>query len=295
MPRVLVVNTLDASVVFFDATTRKKLKTVKVGQSPQGIALARNGKFGYVANAGAGTVSVLDVIRMTETTTLSPDGIDDPGDIAVLPDGRSLFVTSADGQGAAVIGGQSGVVRNRIELQTDGSNGLAVSPAGDRVWMCDGRGGAVVGVDPRNGTTIRVPVEGRPAAVALARDGKTLLVSCSEPARLVRVDSSTGRELGSATVGINPVAVAGHPYADQAFVLSKGGGSVFVVDLATMEAARPISVGLGPSAFAVARAGKVLYVANSDSDSLSVVDVAKGNVSDTWETGHHPGAVAFLS
>lgn len=296
MPRVLVANSMDGSVTFFDATTRKKLKTVKVGASPQGIAPARNGKFGYVSNAADNSISTVDVIRMSETAQITPDGVVDPRGIAVLPDGRSLFVTSGTKAEAYVVDATTGALRRTIELGGPVSDSFAISGSGDRVWLADPVGNRVLAVDPRSGERVAEhAVDGNPGSVALRRDQRNLLVALRGPAQLATLDAQTGKVQATAEVGLNPVVVAQHPYAEEAFVLSRGGGSMFVVALGDMSVQAPLPVGLAPSAFAVARAGKVLYVANSESDTLSVIDVTKRQIRDTWDTGHNPGAVVFLS
>jgi len=279
----------------FDATTRKKLKSVKVGASPQALALARNGKYGYVANAGDGTVSVLDVIRMAETARIAPPGLAEPNGLALLADGRSLFITSASRPEAFVVDAASGALRTRIDLGGNVSGAFAVNGGGDRVFLADMKGQRVIAVDLRAGKVVTtMPMAGGPSGVALARDDRTLLVTVVEPAALVVVPPN-GAPPARVEVGRNPVAVAGHPYDDTAFVLSKGGGSLYAVDLVTRSAGKPVPVGLGPTGFAIARAGKTLYVTNAEADTVSVVDMGKRAVADTWEAGHRPGAIVFVS
>ncbi len=295
MPRVLVANVMDGSVTFFDATTRKRLSTVKVGASPQGIAPARNGKYAYVTSATEGTISTIDIIRMSEVDRRPLDGVKDPHGITVLPDGRSLFVTCVGGQSCHIVDAQTGALRRSVDLGAKVTEGFAVTPAGDRVWLADPAGGRILGVDPRSGTrTEELAMAGGPTSVALRRDGRKLLVTLRETNAVAILDPGRGKVEGTVTVGRNPVAVAAHPYSEHAFVLSRGGGSVFLVDLERLAADAPIPVGLSPSDFAVARAGKTLYVSNSESDTVSVVEVPKRAVRDTWDTGHHPGAVRFL-
>lgn len=296
MPRVLVADLLDGDVLFFDATTRKRLGRVPVGASPQGLTVAKNGKFGYVTSASEGTVSVLDVIRMKETARADLDGFDDPGAIAVLPDGRSLFIVDTRGTEAAVVDASSGKVRHRIATGGNVTGAFAVNEPGDRVWLADPEHARVIALDPRAGRRVAErSVEGRPCAVALGRDGRTLLVTRRTPAALV-VDppEGSGAPAREIPTGANPVQVAAHPYRDQAFVLSRGDGSVLLADLRTGETSKPMAVGLGPNAFTVARAGKTLYVTNGESDNVSVVDVASGEVKETWDTGHNPGPVVYI-
>lgn len=295
MPRVAVVNTLDASVTFFDATTRKKVGSIKTGASPQGIAVAKNGKFGYVTSAIEGSVSVIDVVRMRETGRLTPAGVEEPAGICVLADGRSLFMTGASDGVAWIVDATSGKVRSTVDLGVPVTSQCTLAASGDRVWLASPSADRLIGVDARTGhVAAEMDLVGGPAALDLARDQRRLLVGLRKPARLALVDPADGKVAFEVPVGENPVDVAAHPYADQAFVLSRVHGHVAVVDLASGSVSAPIPVGLAPQAMAVARAGKTLYVANSESDSVSVVEVLERRVRDVWATGHHPGAVIYI-
>ncbi|MBW3583093.1 MAG: PQQ-binding-like beta-propeller repeat protein [Euryarchaeota archaeon] len=294
MPRVLVANTLDGSVTFFDATTRKRLETVKVGGSPQGIGIAKNGKFGYVTSATEGSVSVIDLVRMKETARLAPEGLEEPAGVCVLSDGRTLFVVGAEGT-AYVVDAGSGAVRRTVDLGGRVAQAAAMSPVGDRIWFAAPERDLVLRVDARLGKVLdEVALEGHPGAVALARDNRRLVVGLRKPARCVLFDPESARTESGAKVGEGPVDVATHPYRDQAFVLARAAGSLFVVDLATGAASPPVPVGLEPVSMALARAGKTAYVANSGSDSISVVEVPEERVRHTWDAGHNPGAIRFI-
>ena len=57
------------------------------------------------------------------------------------------------------------------------------------------------------------------------------------------------------------------------------------VDLGTFEVLDEVEVGKNPEAMVLSPAGDRLYVANSDSDTVSVVDLASRTVVDTLRVG----------
>jgi YVTN family beta-propeller protein len=75
-----------------DTESKRVVATIPVGDGPQDVTWAPDGRFAYVADVDADTVSVIDVATMTVTATV-PTG-DAPTSVAVLPNGREAYVTN---------------------------------------------------------------------------------------------------------------------------------------------------------------------------------------------------------
>lgn len=293
MPRVLVANALDASVGFYDATTRKPLKSLKVGKSPHGITVGRNRKFGFVTNTGDNSLSVVDVIRMSETARLEPKGLLEPAGVHALADGRRLLVTSKTKAQVHVVDTKHEGSVDTIPLAGTACDDIVSLQGGERLMLAVPSENSVVAVDPRAKTGVdEMTLPGRPAGICCARDQRNLLVTISDPPRLLMLDPSTGNVLNQIDLAPGPSMVKTHPYRNGAFVLTAGG--VQPVDLEAGSADPPIPAGAKPNAFDVARAGKVLYVVSSEGNTVAVVEAEKRNIRDTWETGHHPTAVVYI-
>ncbi len=294
MPRVLVVNTLDASLGFYDATTRKPLKRVKVGKAPHGVAVGRNRKFGFVTNTGDNSVSVIDVIRMTETARVTPEGLETPFALTALADGRRLLTTSKTMPEAFLVDTQR--LGKAVKIELPGQPGASIAPlaGGERLWLAIPEKNQLVAIDPRKSEIVaRLERLGRPVAVAAARDHRNLLVATADPPRLYCLDTASGNVLAEVETMPGPTDVKAHPYQNAAFVLTLNG--VQPIDLDAQKAALPIPTGGKPSAFDIARAGKVLYVASGEANQVSVLEVEKRHTRDTWETGHQPSALVFVA
>ena len=75
-----------------DTDTERVVATVRVGDGPQDVSWAPDGRFAYVANVDDDTVSVVDAATMTVTATVVTG--DAPTSVAVLPDGRAAYVSN---------------------------------------------------------------------------------------------------------------------------------------------------------------------------------------------------------
>jgi YVTN family beta-propeller protein len=169
------------------------------------------------------------------------------------------------------------------------------------------------------GTVINLPTNGpggaaEPSGMALSSDGTKLYVALNGYNTLGVIDTSTNQLTEQIPVGNAPrqVVIDG----DTAYVSNEGGrpakpgqftnlsdgtpiisskvtggavtGTVSVVDLTTGKEEREIPVGLQPTA--LYQDGNALFVANSNDDSLSVIDENSNSVTQTMRTNPLPGA-----
>lgn|GEM_PF-2274220 len=85
------------------------LKSIPVGTQPYGIAVSPDSARLYVTNAGAGTLSIVDIATDTVVATV-PVGTQ-PRGVAAHPDGRRVYVANAGSNTVSVVdAGAAGVV-----------------------------------------------------------------------------------------------------------------------------------------------------------------------------------------
>ncbi len=216
--------------------------------------------------------------------------------------------------------------------------GLVFSPDGTRLFMSNVHGSVKVfsvrdaQVSPSH--TIPLPPADAPkrkqeipAGLAVSADGAKLYVCGNLSNRLLEIDAAAGTVLRSFDVGVAPFDVV--LVGGKAFVSNWGGrrpgpgdltgpagkgtlvrvdpvrhvaseGSVSIVDLGG-GTVREILTGLHASALAASRDGRHVACANAAADTLSVIDVVKGEVVETVWTkrtpaelhGAAPTALAF--
>jgi len=167
---------------------------------------------------------------------------------------------------------------------------------------------------------------GRNIAGALATNGKVAVLPLIATNELAVVDVSSGESKGRIKTGIAPFgAVLSHDGtvayvsnwagrwpkdgdltaalglsvdADRAIVDSRGlaaSGTVTRIDLTKMQATHTIAVGLHPTAVAWDEKQARLYVANSNSDSISVIDTRTNAVSRTIDVQPFPQRVRGIA
>jgi YVTN family beta-propeller protein len=155
-----------------------------------------------------------------------------------------------------------------------------------------------------------------PSGMALSPDGSKLYVALNGANKLGVIDTATNTVTNEILVGNAPRQVVLADHGTVAYVSNEGGrparpgqftnlsdgtpivasrvtgaattGTVSVVNLTTGRETREITVGLQPTALYLR--GSALFVANSNDDSMSVINTATNRVAQTVGTNRVPGA-----
>ncbi|HEY3414314.1 MAG TPA: alkaline phosphatase family protein [Armatimonadota bacterium] len=264
------------------------------GARPKDVAVSPNGKVVAVLTQNA-VLLYTPLGQLTSTVPLSTG----PLGLAWAPNSASLYATGDEGQvnrisiekGAwkktgtfklaevveAPVSGSPGARTNSpngtdlVPLPAPTGNpqvtGLALSPDGKRLYAALGIRNALLVVNTSTWKTIaKIPVGVAPYRIALSPNGRTLLVA-NRGGRAARSNEP------SAPSAQTQVRV--DPTTDSAL-----GGSLTFIDTHTLKATS-VDAGRQPSAAVFTRDGSKAYVANSDGDSISIVDIRLRRIAGT--------------
>ncbi len=181
-----VTTEIDKSIAIIDPKNMKIVGAIPTGASESHmLAISSDGRRGYTANVGPGTVSVLD---LAAHKTLSVIAVAKHIQrIALTPDGRWAFTSDTENPRMAVIDTAAGKVDRWITLPAAGY-GAAATPDGKWLLVAIPDAGAVAVI---NLATMKVsknvPVPEGPQEVLVRPDGKFAYVSCSKPHRVAAI------------------------------------------------------------------------------------------------------------
>src|SRR5215469_8031481 len=178
-----VTTELEQSVTVIDPHTFKIVGRIPTGQPESHmLAISPDGRYGYTANVGPGTVSVLD-IASRKTISVIPVARHVQR-ISVSPDGRWAFTSDTEKPRLAVINTKTNQVERWIDMAGTG-NGTQSTPDGKWLLVALPGANAVAVIDLatfRVARTINVPAS--PQEVLVDPDGKVAYVSCSESGKV---------------------------------------------------------------------------------------------------------------
>lgn len=167
----------DKSVAVIDPETLKIVASVPTGQPESHmLAISPDGRRGYTANVGPGTVSVLDLLAR-KTLTVIPVATHVQR-VSLSPDGRWVFTSDTTQPRLAVITAATGKLERWIALPAAGYGSASTQ---DGKWLLlalpDANAVAVIDLPSlRVAKTISVPAA--PQEVLVRPDGKVAYVSC---------------------------------------------------------------------------------------------------------------------
>jgi 6-phosphogluconolactonase (cycloisomerase 2 family) len=294
-------------------------------EEPSAIALSPDGAYLYVAGSGANAVAIFS--RDAGTGALHPagvvregvrgvQGLDQPGDLAVSPDGAHLYVASFDDDALAVFARDPergslrfvAVMRDRVGgvRGLGGAISVVVSPDGTSVYVAGREDDSLV-VFSREATSGKLRfVESErelgfgPTSLAVAPDGRHVYASGFDASALAiyERDAATGRLARSAIVRdtddpqhalTNAASVAVSPdggsvvaaaYGEDALELfARNSETGALTRLATAHAGVDAPARLRrPLGVAFSPSGSEVYAATAEPGSLVAFDVSGGTL-----------------
>ncbi|MET7659437.1 bifunctional YncE family protein/alkaline phosphatase family protein [Streptomyces sp. NPDC005463] len=266
------------------------------------------------------------------SSSLSPDGTHLAA--SVTDGGMALSIVDLKSWKVQQLVGNSASADLRISGNDVGQEGPTYSPDGSQLWLGQIDGYTRFTVNPdgsvANPTSVKIPADGPKHALVgepvFSPDGSTVYSAVNGQNRVVAIDAATGAIRQSWSVGNAPRDMA--EVGGKLYVSNEGGrpakpgdttinsyntqvpadpvtastttGTVSVIDLAKPDAAvSSINVGLHPTALYAKK--NALFVTNTATNDVSVIDTTKNKVVQTVATqpwpessvGYEPDAVTL--
>jgi DNA-binding beta-propeller fold protein YncE len=182
-----VTTELDQAITLIDPKTLKIVGSIPTGQ-PQShmLALSHDGRRGYTANVGPGTVSVLDIPARKTLAIIPISGATQR--ISISNDDRWVFTADQKEPRLAVIDTATNQVKSWVPL--DGL-GYGSAPTPDGRWL-------LIAIPDKNKVDVidlktmkaapSVAVCSDPQETLVRPDGKTAYVSCAGSSQVAEID-----------------------------------------------------------------------------------------------------------
>ena len=196
-------------VRFADGTLAHTIPTGQAGSHM--VSVTADGRMGYTANMGSGSLTELDLVAGRATRTL-PVGPRTEG-VAVVPDGREVWigsntqhtVTAIDTRTWAPVDTMSAPgLPYRIAISADGRTAVVPNPEMHLVRVFD-----VATRTERRAIPMTGGAQGaQPVGVTISPDGRRVFVALQGTNEVAMVDLETGAELARFPVGAGPDGLA---------------------------------------------------------------------------------------
>ncbi|UUZ84155.1 hypothetical protein LJK88_10690 [Paenibacillus sp. P26] len=260
---------------------------VEFGGNPMAVKVRPDGKTAAVIigrnNYGGDGINIVDLKTGSLITTNFSLKLSHMWGLAYSPDGNELYATGSSGNTGKIVvmsidADGKPALKNTINLPLASVGGninpqdIVMGPDGKTLLVVLNRDNSLGVVDLQtNQLTARIPVGNSPTSVIVS--GTTAYVS-----------NVGGRkaEPGDLTVDSSGTPIVAEPTGSSAT------GTVSVVDLASNTVKTNVTVGLQPARMAVS--GQYVFVANTGSDTVSVIDTKSDEIVQTINVEPYPNA-----
>ena len=311
--RVYVTNEGSGDISIIDPAARAVVGRVALGKRPRGIIASPDQSLLYIALSGspiagpgvdestlpaadkaADGIAVFDVASNKVLHVLR--GISDPEQVALSPDGATLYVASEDTGRVMFMDARSGAIRATLVVGGE-PEGLAASPDGKLVYATSEEDSTIAVVDAVQPQVIaHVPVGKRPRSIAFDRSGARAFVPGENDASLSVIDVASSKVANRTTIAgetVRPMGVAVSP-AGAVFVTTGRGGKLARFDAARLAPAGEAQVGERPWGVALSPDGGFAFTANGPSNDVTMVDTVTMKVVARFKVGDRPWGVAAV-
>ncbi|SFS10566.1 40-residue YVTN family beta-propeller repeat-containing protein [Granulicella pectinivorans] len=272
-------------------------------------------EYAYVANSGANTVSVLDLVYLRTDRTLQVGS--QPTALAVNPERNEVYVVNTTSGTVSVIDAAANRVAFTLPVHRQ-PTAIAVDSTGHRAYVTNSGSNSisVLDLDLRR-EIAELPTPAQPGSIALAPDGRSLVVTHASSGTVsvfhampfvpptltapVYKPFEALRGIFSGCPGASTPVIL--PDSSKAFVACSSAHHVMALNLAaapgTWSAKQNpslmsdfvltlLDVGKSPNHIALKPDGGEVFVSNLDSDSVSEIDTQSNQVGGTYMIGTRP-------
>ncbi len=316
---LLVLNKSDDTVSFIDLANNEVKATLPTGDGPHEVAVSTDGRTAVVTNYGdtekpGKTLTVVDVPGKKVVRTIDLGNYSRPHGIVWLQ-GDEVAVTVEASKALLIVGVNEGKVKHAIATDQVGTHMVAVSPKHHRAFTANIGSGSTTVIDLSLHQRITDVVTGKGAeGIAVAPDGSEVWVTNREANTVSIVDPATLKIIATLEPGKMPIRVKFTPDGTRALVSNAISGDVAVFDAVTKKQITSIPMqkegermpqddtkrmasqfGTGPVPVGILMpdALSLAFVANTNADTITVIDLASLKIVNRLKAGREPDGLGY--
>jgi YVTN family beta-propeller protein len=316
---LIVLNKSDDSATLLDALTGDRLVELPTGPGPHEVAVSPDGATAVVADYGGAqapnnTLTVLDVAHSRVLGKIDLGRHARPHGIAFTRDGRRLVVTTEGSGSVLMVELASRRVLRAVETGQAVSHMLVLAPQGERAYVSNIGSGSVSVVDLSGGRVVATIPTGEGAeGLDVSPDGRELWVANRSADTLSVIDTGRLQVVAELPCAGFPIRLKFTPDGGRVLVSNATAGDVAVFDARERIELRRIPMGLSsiesadgrlfdgggfagspvPVGLLVSRDGTRAWVANTNADIVTVLDLDKLEVAGRIKAGREPDGLGF--
>jgi YVTN family beta-propeller protein len=294
---LLLVDKLGAHVRFFDPVTYKERSSLALPANPHDFVVSADHRLAYVPIYGDGVygrnpnpkqeIYIIDTVSRAVAGVINVAPYWAPHGIQIDPAGL-LYVTAETDRKLLIVDPNQRRVIAAIDTEGTG-HWIAMLPDATKMYVANKNDKPYVSVIDLKSRKIvaRVPAPNGTQGIAASPDGKQVVVmDAAEPVVIV-IDPVTDRVVDRVRLmGQTGGGYKAYYSPDGRTLMTMAGSMVTILDPANLRGPqRVLKAGASPMGFAFSADGNTVLVANHGDGTVSVIDLRKGQVIDTFRAG----------
>jgi len=317
-PRLVVLDKSDATLSVHAVDDGRLLARLPTGAGPHEVAVSADGRLAVVANygdrSGAGrSLGVYDLVEPRLLREVDLGAYRRPHGIAFEDGSRRVLVTCEENRAVLRVDVVEGRVVDALSTDQGGSHMLALAPGGGRVFTANMQSGSVTAIDLESGEVAGIVAAGAQAeGIDVTPDGREVWVSNRADDTLTIIDAHTLAVLDELPCRGFPIRVRFTPDGAHALVSNARSGDVAVFEVLSRREVRRIPMAPAsvedaderlfgaefaqsptPVGILVQPDGARAYVANTNADQVTVLDLDRWTAVARYATGREPDGMAW--
>jgi YVTN family beta-propeller protein len=170
----------------------------------------------------------------------------------------------------------------------------ALPAVADEAFITEQGGGAVSVLDLSTRKIVaRMPVEGKPAGIGMAHDGRFAYVTSPEGKFVSVIDTAARQVVRRIDMPDAPLGIAVDPRGAFLYVAGFYQPRLYKIDLAKGAIVATLTIGASPSGVALTQDGATIVTADRDDNQISIIDAASFTRRAVVKVGRHPFGVTI--
>jgi YVTN family beta-propeller protein len=281
-------------VSMFNKKTMQVVDVAATGKGPKGMVLDQRRRKVYVALSGEDALIVIDVLTGEITNRLSLNFGDEPTELAITPDGRTLVAVNTASNTASIIDAVSLVETNKVKVGNHPTS-AAINPVASRAFITDALSNTVSVVDLNQQKLLTALTTGATPlrAVFNERDDRLYIINRDSPDMTVVAPASLTVTQRIFT-GMGAISIGTADQTGLIYVGKRFGNEIAVIDPRSSMFIDQIGIAGTAAYLEIDARENSLFVVLPDRNVLQKVNITSKRIVSEIEVGEGAYAVVVM-
>ena len=281
------------TVTLFDKVSGRVVGIVPTGRKPAGVTMDPARARVYVASSGDDTIEAIDLLEHTVLFRLNLRIGDEPLEMALTPDGRTLLAVNRGSSTVSVIDPETLVETDRIPVGNYPTS-ILIGPDGRRAWVFNTGSSSLTIIDiPSRAAAQTITTEAGPLRGQFNRAGTVLYVIHSSSPFLNLIDPLSREVIRQVYVGPGATALKVDPRTDRIYLANRNTDSVEIYDPLSFLPVDSIPTDGDVAFLVIDDEGNNLYLVLSQRNQVQAVRLVGKEITARAEIGEDPYGIAL--